>query len=158
MQFTPKTEKEIIEANLWPASEYGFTIAKAEDTVSKGGNPMIKLTMNIVNNEARSMIIFDYLLEAIEYKLRHCAEACGLLGKYETGHLNAIDFEGKEGTLKLVIQKGNDQYPNDKNSVADYIVDSGIKLTPAQDDNAEAHARAEGNAYVADTLDDDIPY
>jgi len=152
MQFTPKTEKEIIEANLWPEGEYSFQIARAIDSVSKNGNEMIKLTLNVYNNEGRSQIIYDYLMEVMEFKLRHCAEACGLIKKYETGKLDAIDFEGKTGTVKIAIQKDKSgQYP-DKNAVKDYVVES--KLTTAQ----EKHTKDKGNAYVSDDLDDEIPF
>ena len=152
MHFTPKTEKEIAEANLWPAGEYSFEIAKAENAVSKSGNEMIKLSLNIVNNEAKSKVVFDYLLEAIEYKLRHCADACGLLVKYETGMLDAMDFEGKTGVLKLGIQKGTDRYPNDKNSISDYIVGAAKPATPVKFTSAQQSQATEVD------LDDEVPY
>lgn len=146
MQFKSKTEKEINDENLWPAGNYAFQIAKAEDALSKSARErgesepnMIKLTLNIYNDDGRCMVAFDYLMEAMLYKLLHCAQACELEGKYNAGVLDAIDFEGKTGTLKLVVQKGNDQYPNDKNSVSDYVVK---KEAPA----------------LAEVISDDIPY
>ena len=63
----------------------------------------------------------DYLLEKFAVKLRHACEALGLTEQYERGELEAMDFEGRGGALKLGIQKDRTgQFP-DRNSVLDYI-------------------------------------
>ncbi len=148
MHFIPKSEKEIAETNLWPVGEYHFEIAKAENTVSKAsGNEMIKLTMNVVNDEAKSRIIYDYLLVSMEFKLRHCAVACGLLTKYEQGILDSSDFEGKTGILKLSIQKDTTGNYSDRNQVVDYIVENTEKKAPTKQEEP-----------VENSLDDEVPY
>jgi len=131
MQFVPKTDKELSEMNLWPIGEYGFEILEyaalgqnnysTKDTVSKKQNEMIQLVVRVFHEDGRSIVIIDYLLESMAFKLKHAAYACGIGDKYETGKLSANDFIGKTGNLKLKIDKDKDgKYP-DKNSVADYI-------------------------------------
>lgn len=154
MRFTPKTEKEIQEENLWPTGEYAFEILEAENAVSKSGNDMIKLKVAIYNDDGNRRVAIDYLMEAISYKLRHACEACGLLEKYETGFLEAGDFIGKTGFLRLGVQKDkNGQYP-DKNAVNDY-------LKPGDEKALSHHNTAKGNGYqpqVSDPLGDEIPF
>jgi hypothetical protein len=66
--------------------------------------------------------IRDYLLESMAFKLRHAAEACGLLDKYESGQLMASDFEGKEFRVKVAIKKDKTGQYSDQNSIKDYVV------------------------------------
>ena len=122
MKFTPKTEKEIIEAGLWPDGEYAFEIIDAEERRSKAGNEMIVLKIKVYNDDGASVFVDDYLLEAMAFKLRHAAECCGLLPEYEAGNLNASHFEWQKGRLKLKTQKSKDDAYADRNVVADYIV------------------------------------
>jgi len=122
MKFTPKSEKEIAEEKLLPEGTYPFEISKGEDKVSKSGNEMIELLVRVFKPDGNFLLVSDYLLESMAYKLRHAAEACGLLHEYESGTLLGSNFIGKTGELKLGIQKDkNGTYP-DKNVVKDYIV------------------------------------
>lgn len=123
MKFQSKSEKEIKEMNLLPAGEYDAEIGTAEDQVSQKGNEMIKLDVTVFDAKGGRHFVFDYLLEAMAFKLRHAAEACGLLGKYETGLLTSDDFIGKGCRVKLKIDVSKDgKYP-DKNVIADYVVE-----------------------------------
>jgi len=53
-------------------------------------------------------------------KLSHAAKACGLHDKYAAGSIEASDFLGKQGRLKLGVERGKDGYPA-KNVISDYI-------------------------------------
>ncbi len=148
MRFTPKTEKEIQEANLIPVGIYPFEIVTAIDTQSNARNDMIKLGIKLWDIEGNERHVYDYLLEVMEYKLRHCAYACGLGDKYESGVLAAADFEGRTGSLKLGIKKDKTgQYP-DQNNVSDYIVK----------DNHENQAPKHDSRPVSAILNDEIPF
>jgi hypothetical protein len=82
---------------------------------------MIELKVKVSGPDGSARIITDYLVEQRAYKLRHAAEACGLLDKYNTGCLTNSDFRKKRGKLKLGIEKDKTgKYP-DKNVVADYV-------------------------------------
>lgn len=145
MRITPRTEKEIAELNLWAPGVYSFQIGSATDEVSKAGNEMIKLAVNVYNAEGTCKIVYDYLLETIPHKIRHLCEACGLLDKYESTTIYAQDFEGKTGDLKLAIQKDKgSQYP-DKNTIADYI-------------NKPIDTTGKGAPKDNNTFDDSIPF
>lgn len=131
MQFAPKSEKEIREAQLWPKGDYAFEVldrallggreyATCETRSQNGGKDMIQLILR-VSREGQQRIIVDYLMPEMPAKLRHAADACGLIDEYEAGELLAEDFIGSRGTLKLRVEKDKSgQYP-DKNAVADYV-------------------------------------
>jgi hypothetical protein len=154
----PKSAEEIkAESNfpIWAPGIVDFEIRAAEETISKNGNDMIKLTVDVYNSEGKKQTIFDYLLESMAYKLRHCADACGLTAQYESGSLDAIEFEGKSGKCKINIQKDKSgQYP-DKNGIADYLVDDAPK--PALRSAPRAPVGAGAGSWMAD-MDDDIPF
>ena len=132
MKFTPKTEKEINDAGLWPNGVYAFKVMDVEERVSKAGNDMIVLKLKVYNNNGDCIHVDDYLLESMPRKLRHAAECCGLLPEYEAGNLIASNFDWAEGRLRLKIQRRKDgDYP-DENVVADYVVGPKVNATSDQ--------------------------
>jgi hypothetical protein len=120
MKFEPKSEADIKKANLLPDGTYDATIGTAEDTISSKGNEMIKLDVTVYDKNGNTRFIYDYLLEALAYKLRHAAEACGLLDEYAKGTLEAQDFIGKSCKVKVKIDSKNPDFPP-KNVINDYI-------------------------------------
>jgi hypothetical protein len=122
MRFTPVPEKKPL-----PKGKYQFEIARAEDTVSQNsGCEMIKLKVKLYNGgESSEAVVADYLLEALEYKLRHAAYACGAGEKYESGELCAADLEGKTGECLVDIEKDKTGKYQDKNVIKDYVVPEG---------------------------------
>ncbi len=141
MNFTPKNENEL--SNLLPEGEYDFEVIDAQDKVSKKGADMIFLKIAIWQGEKIRCYIFDYLLESVAYKLRHCCDTCGLLDKYQSGSLEATHFVGRTGRAKIIIQKDeNGKYP-DKNSIKDYC------LRPAKSLN---------NPTTQKPKEDDLPF
>jgi hypothetical protein len=130
MKFTPKSEKEIAEANLWPAGEYGFEVIDAKDKVSKTSQAeMIELKLKVYNDDGGFIFVNDYLLESLAYKLRHAAVCCGLEANYDAGNLLANDFAGKMGKLKLKIQKDKSGLYPDKNTVGDYVTTADVSVS-----------------------------
>ena len=123
MRFQPKSETALQEARdkalgVWAIGIYDFEVAHAEDGQSQAGNEMITLDLHVYNTASERKTLKDYLVASMEWKLRHCAYACGLGNKYETGELSAEDFIGCAGRLRLGVEKSAG-YP-DKNKVADY--------------------------------------
>ena len=123
MQFTPKTKKEIDSLGLMPEGVYPFTIAKAENKVSKKGNEMISLTLNVIDSHSKSWVIYDYLLELIAEKLYNAAHVCGLKDKYVAGALDASDFENCQGMVKVAIERDNRD--KNRNVIRDYVFPVG---------------------------------
>jgi hypothetical protein len=151
MKFTPKSESELSSFDVWPAGIYGFEVAAASDETSKAGNDMIKLTLHAFNRAGDRITVFDYLVNSDggAYKVRHCAESCGLLEKYDGGQLDASDFVGRSGSFKLGIQPAQGQY-SEKNTVRDYIRQAGTA-------QSNGTAKPKVDALEA-ALDDEIPF
>lgn len=120
MTFTPKTEQQLKEKNLWPDGSYDFRVQEAEDSISKSGNEQIKLKLVIFKGEA-SRFVFDYLSPLMEFKLRHFCEATGLLLKYDSGRLTADDMIGREGIVQIRTEPAKGNYEA-RNGVKDYVV------------------------------------
>lgn len=121
MNFAPKTEKEVQESGLVPIAEYDFDVLDAEDTISKkSGNPMIKINIGLYIDGQVKNRVFDYLLPAMEAKLRHFCDTVGLLSQYEAGQLEAADCVGRSGRAKIGIDPAKDSFPA-KNVVKDYV-------------------------------------
>lgn len=125
MKFAPKTETELETMSLLEPGIYPFQVTQASNEISKSGNDMLKLTVMIWDKGGSMHYIYDYLLEAMGYKLRHFCESTGLMGKYEKGELYPQDCMNAQGNLEIIIQEGKDKgdgsrYPS-RNSVKDYI-------------------------------------
>jgi len=124
MRFTPKTENEIQFENLLEPGIYNFSVVKAEDAISKAGNEMIKLNLKVWDKNGHERFVFDYLLEALAYKIKHFCDAVGLADKYQNGAFNASDCLDKSGNVKVDIQKDKTGLYHDKNIVVDYLVET----------------------------------
>lgn len=120
ISFAPKSEKEIQESALAPAGEYDFDIINAENTISSNDNPMIKVEIGLYIGSEVKNHVFDYLLPAMEAKLRHFCDTTGLLARYENGGLEAADCIGRSGRVKISIEPATEKYAA-KNVVKDYI-------------------------------------
>lgn len=150
MKFTPKTKKEIDSEKILEAGIYPFIITKAEDKVSKAGNDMIVLLMRAYRDDGSFVLVNDYLLESVLYKILHLCENTGLKEKYESGKLEAEDFLHKEGWVKLGIQEETDKYAA-KNNVKDYVPEPEGATRPAE--KADELSKA-----IDDDLEDEIPF
>jgi len=153
MKFQSKTQKEIDEEKLLPEGEYGFVISDAKEKVSKAGNEMIELTVRVYKPDGKFVLINDYLMEKMLYKILHCSEACGLLERYNSGELQADEFIGKEGYAKIKTQKSTDPNYSDKSVISDYVVPKAgeAKTFIPPKDNLN-------KALDGDELEDDIPF
>lgn len=136
MNFTPMNEEDLPSGNfLIPKDEYYFEIVEATDKISAKGNEMIELRCAIWKGEKVVTYLFDYLLDAIPAKLRHCCNSIGILDKYQSGNLSAFDFTNKAGWAKVDIQKDTTGKYEDKNIIKDYVVRTENKIKPQQPDD-----------------------
>jgi hypothetical protein len=120
MKFNPSTEEDLAARAIWTSGIYPFRILDAEEKLSSGkGNPMLELKIEITKRDGSTRIVRDYLLAQRPEKLLHAARVCGVSDKYLAGELEADDFVGKTGKLKLGIQRSK-EWPT-KNVVQDYI-------------------------------------
>jgi hypothetical protein len=156
MRFEPKSEEELRATVLEPGV-YDGEILKAVEKTSKKGNPMIELTMKFYGAGDDSSIVMDYLLESMPKKLRHFAEAAGILDLYDSGEFSADDCQGLSIKAKLKIDRDpNGQY-DDKNAVADYVVDKVPGKIEKYPINRKA-PMADPNARLQEAANIDEPF
>lgn len=77
MDFTPRTEQEIIDSKLWKKADYDFLVEDGSDKVSNKGHPMIEIKLRLSDGNGKSRVLTDYLLAETPEKLRHAASAAG---------------------------------------------------------------------------------
>lgn len=150
LSFQPQTEEEVL--NLLPAGIYDFVVKEAIDTYSKAsGNPMIKLSLELVDASGKERVMTDFILTAFMKKIKHFCDATNLIDKYNSGTLSAEDCIGKTGKLNLIVEEYKS---NLKNSVEDYIKNSGN-----QPKNSLYRAITETQPPAASSfVDDDLPF
>ena len=146
----PLTQEQLKQGDLIPPGIYDFQVINAEETTSKAGNEMMKLQLTVWDEKGRERTIYDYLLESLEWKVGHFAEATGLFDNYVKGMLPADMCIGKSGQCKVYIQQDKTGTYGDKNSIADYIPTSEAIA-------AKADKKANNSKSVPD-LNDDIPF
>lgn len=156
MHITPKSEKEIAEMGLWPVDsicsfkvietvKFGDRNIQTADTVSKKGNDMITLVLELYNERGEVKVLVDYLLESTPGKLRNCMVSCGMLDLYNKGQFFASDFIGKTGECKVGIEKDPTGQYADKNKVLVYLTEkSNQTFVPSSEKSL--------------TLNDEIPF
>ena len=146
MNYTPKTEEQLAEEVLLPEGIYDFEVLVTSDQPSKKGNDMFTLKLCVFNTDGITRHVFDYIAMGNSFgerKLRRAAVACDLLEVYNSGSLQAYDFQNKSGKVLLKQQKGTDDFPP-KNIVGDYLPrDNSAPTTPRR---------------AKDIIDDDIPF
>lgn len=155
MKFQPQSEEDIAESNLISPGDYPFEVTKATDKTSKNGNDMVELQINVTDNEDRTRGVFDYLvsIESMAYKIRHFAEAVGMLGNYEQGEMKADDMVGCAGKCRIAIQPAKDGYAA-KNVVKDYLKRESAVVSAKNIDSKKAVVKK----AIDDDFDDSIPF
>ena len=147
MRFQPQTEAEISEGSLLPKGDYTFEVLEAVEKTSKAsGNDMIALKIGVHHNDS-VFGVFDYLVagEKTAYKVRHFADAIGMIDQYEAGSLDASELVGKAGKCKIDTQAAQNGYAA-KNVVRDYIK------------RGESAVSSKPKSKTDDDLNDPIPW
>ena len=158
MQFQPKTKQQLQQEReersqlLDIKAVYDFDVHKAEEGVSKKGNEMLILTLNVHTSVGVKQFT-DYITTSQEDKLFAFCESCGLMGAYQSGQFEPDDCAGASGKLKLGIEKGGPSpgggfYP-DKNKVGFYVTEQK-KAVPK--------VAAAGRTAPVKDEDDDVPF
>lgn len=150
MRFAPKTQEQLDADNLKPGVAYDFEVIKAVDATSKAGNEMIALEMTVFTPSGKQRTIRDWLVSAMEHKLRHFAYATGLGNAYDAGGFEATECFGRTG--KLVLKKERD---GDRLEVKDYIEAEGTVQAPVPASSAVQQAAP--RAPLATTAGNDEP-
>lgn len=133
----PLNEQQLKSGDLIAPGIYNFEVMDALETQSKAGNDMLKLQLKVFMEDGRERIVFDYLLEALQYKLGHFAEVIGMVNKYNEGALSAEDCFGKSGQLKIGIQSDKTGQYGDRNTVLDYVMPLEKKMDAVKNDSKD---------------------
>lgn len=124
MTYKPKSEEQLAKEGLLEAGIYDFEVADTSDKPSKKGKAMYTLKLHVFDEEGSAKVVWDYIALGSNFgerKLRHAADACGLIETYNTGNLKPSDFQGKAGKVEISINDGNADYPLPKNAIKDYV-------------------------------------
>src|ERR1700739_2856565 len=144
MRVEPKTETEVAAAGLFAKGKYPFEVLEAAEGQSKAGNDMIEMKVAIYDGDKKRNV-FDYLvsMDSMAYKIRHFADAVGMLKDYEAGNLDADKLIGCSGECLVDIDPEKNGYPA-KNVIKDYVKSSdkaGVSASaPAAKPKAAAKA------------------
>ena len=118
MKFQPKTEEQLQRESLLEPGIYDFEVQSAEDTTSSAGNDMIATTLKVFRPDGGHILVNDWLLEKMAFKLIHFCRTTGLDAIYDSGDLAAQHCLGRSGKVLLIIKQDPGYAP--KNAVKDY--------------------------------------
>ena len=119
LDHTPVTEDEAL--GIMPNGVYEGYIRKMEVKPGKKdpNQKFFVATIEVFTNTGALKTITQYLFSD---KLRkHIYDACGLEEKFKTAKLSTKDCEGKNVLVKIGRQDGNEQFPDPKNVILDFI-------------------------------------
>ncbi len=164
MRFEPKTEQQLeaeANENLLPAGIYDFEVLRAREKMSKKDKPMIEVEVEVFH-DGGSVVVRDYLMEAMQFKLLHFCEAGGLEAKYAAGTLTDDDCAGVTGKCKIRIEKGRakengDGFFRDKNSIQDYVKPGATASASKPNSQRVEDLNAEPLPWEREPGEDDIP-
>jgi hypothetical protein len=112
--------------------DYDFHVYAAEDTISKQGNEMLKLTLHVFDRHGEKRTVFDYILSSAAgaWKARHLMETLGMIRQYDAGEINPHEIQGRPGLCKLGVEPASGTYAA-KNKIVDYILSGTVPATQA---------------------------
>lgn len=139
--FDPMTEEEIASSSLVEDGIYNFQVLKSTRKMSKSGNDMAEVQLNIWDNDGKIHPVFDYLvfskIPLNIKKVKHFCDATGLVEEYKKGQMPE-ELESLSGKVQIGTQEERPN-PNGgvyarKNFVVDYILsDKGSDKAPTVD-------------------------
>ncbi len=148
LRYTRMTEEQDQMRNLLPKGEYPFCVkAITEKKTKNGAHDMLEVELGVLSDEGREITLKDWivLMDEMGWKLRHFAATCGILDRYDDEILEARDFLGKNGVVKIVIgDYEKDGEVRKTNRVGDYV--KPLQGNPAQ------------KPVTLDGVDGDIPF
>ena len=155
--YQPMSDEELqTSTKLLKEGEYKFKVLSANAETSKAGNPMIKLTLQILNNDYKVIAtLTDFLVANISaaWKLKKFAKAIDEEDRYNQGTFNENHCLNKSGRCFITIL--NETYlPSGKllpkrNGINNYIShDAENAPSPLKEKEKEA----------VDFQDDDLPF
>lgn len=163
MKFEYKTQEQLeADRPKLKQGEASFEIKKASEKVSKNGNDMIELLVQVWDADGTTASIFDYLLPQAAYKIKALCDSVGKPDWYgENAELSAIDLIGEGGKCFLKMQKSKDPQYADRMQIGYYIkhelstAEATHDFMKKEDDTKSTVTKPLQNN---DGFDDDLPF
>jgi len=143
MRFVPKTDAELELDGLLPDDTYEAEVIQCAEKVSKKGQDMLAIKLNVLDGEGRGHHVYDYVSpHFFPQKFKAFFESMGQLPMYESGVIDPELILGQYVTAIIVTEQGGD-YPA-KNVCKDYLTAEAANLQRRKPAIlAEAKAEAE---------------
>lgn len=136
----------------WPEGTYEATIVSVEEKQSKAGNDMLVVKFRCYSDN-RQTLVTDYITDAMTWKLKKIAKACGMLAEFDTNQPNWY-FDLQDKNLRVVLKVDEQDGFDDKNQVRGYEA-TGVASAP----KPVSKAPAKGPAPNFEPVDErDIPF
>lgn len=153
MNWTPKTEEEVIASQLCPKGKAPFTVLEANTVESKStknaGKTMLKLKINVHADDGGDYHIYDYIAPwFMAHKFRHFFFCVGRGADYDAGTVDVRRLVHCEGWAEIGHEKAKEGF-GPKAKILDYVVDNAAK--------ANSPAVAPDGATPAPE-EDDVPF
>lgn len=152
MRFQPRTKDELAAMNLVKPGIYQFRVLNAEDKLSKGGNDMIQMTLEVFDESGSPRTVYAFLLEAMANRLYEFCETTSMLSHYDNGTLRAVDCIGKSAWLELTIDKDKGGTYPDRNGVKKYMTKEAAQTAMMKANPSTEKER------IQTLVDDDLPF
>jgi hypothetical protein len=116
--FNPDDAKEDTSFVCLPNGEYDCRVEFVESKVSKAGNPMLELQVNLYSGE-RVVRCFDYVVNPSGlWKLKSICRCCAW--DFDDGEIDEQLIVGKCFRVKVKLIPATEQYP-EKNQIVRYV-------------------------------------
>ena len=89
MQFD---HKSLNETKQIKAGICDFEIIDCTEMVSKAGNPMAKIVLELTDSSNNKVTVNDYILSSFVWKIKKLLESIGMQNMFETDNLNSDDL------------------------------------------------------------------
>ena len=137
-----------------PNGDYLVTVIEASETMSKAGDEMIKLKLEV---EGHGVHLYDYLVatEASFWKIDTFRKAIGdRVVEGEEVELSAAALEGRQGHARLRIE----EYQGKKSNKVELWITGNVTLHPEKGSALTAQSAYPAKSSTTESEDDDVPF
>lgn len=140
-------ESAFKERKIISEGDYDFQVSMAVEKISKSGNEMIELILDVYDQDGNKYKVWDYLVSTPKalFKIKNFCEAVGLGDKFKSNELTADECVDMHGRCHVGVRPATGEYKESNN--VDYYIESKAKLAPVSNEKP-----------VDDLEDSDIPF
>jgi hypothetical protein len=149
--FDPNDTNEDNNFECFPNGEYDCSVEFVESKISKAGNPMLELQVNLYTDGLigqRIVRCFDYIVNPSGlWKLKSICRCCEW--DFEDGKIDEQLIVGKRFRVKVKLIPATEQYP-EKNQIVRYVsaITSTAVTTPTSQSDSDTIPTATSEEVV----------